>query len=289
MAEFWILLAGVLCGASCGLIGAFLILRRQAILADAISHSVLPGIALAFLIFSSRQSPVMLVGAAAFGLLTVFIVELLQRNGRLQSDAAIGVTFTALFAFGVLLISVYGRAVDLDQDCVLFGEIALVPWDRIVFGGRDIGPKAIWSLGASLIVNLVFVAAFYKELKITTFDPLLARSLGIRTRLMQYGFMACVSLTAVAAFESVGAILVVALLVVPPAAAFLLTTRLSTMLFLSAGIGAASAVGGYYSAAPFDVSIAGMMAVVAGVVFLAAALWSVWQKKNLSAVERPSL
>lgn len=285
MAEFWILLAGVICGVSCGLIGSFLILRKQAMLADAISHAVLPGIALAFLILKSRQSPAMLAGAAAFGLLTVFLVEMLQRKGRLQSDAAIGVTFTALFALGVLLISAYGRAVDLDQDCVLFGEIALVPWDRLMISGNDLGPKAVWSLGASLLFNSLFVMLFYKELKVTTFDPLLARSLGMRTTLMQYGFMACVSLTAVAAFESVGAILVVALLVVPPAAAFLLTARLPVMLALSALIGAASAVLGYYSAAPLDVSIAGMMAVMAGVVFVAAIAWNLWRKKAIGVVE----
>lgn len=280
MTEFWILLAGVLCGVSCGLIGSFLILRKQAMLADAISHAVLPGIALAFLILKSRQSPAMLAGAAVFGLLTVFLVEMLQRKGRLQSDAAIGVTFTALFALGVLLISAFGRAVDLDQDCVLFGEIALVPWDRLTIMGGDVGPKAIWSLGASLLLNVLFVTLFYKELKVTTFDPLLARSLGLRTGMMQYGFMACVSLTAVAAFESVGAILVVALLVVPPAAAFLLTTRLFTMLLLSGAIGAVSAIAGYYVAAPFDVSISGMMAVVAGLIFTAALMRNVWKRRR---------
>lgn len=280
MPEFWILCAGILCGVSCGVIGSFLILRKQSMLADAISHAVLPGIALAFLILKSRQSPAMLAGAAVFGLITVFIVEFLQRRGKLQGDAAIGVTFTALFALGVLLISAFGRAVDLDQDCVLFGEIALVPWDRMRIGDADLGPKAIWSLGGSLIVNLLFIFFFFKELKVTTFDPLLARSLGMRTNLMQYGFMACVSLTAVAAFESVGAILVVALLVVPPAAAYLLTTSLHMMLILAALIGAVSAVLGYYTAAPFDVSISGMMAVVAGIIFTGALLWQSWRKRN---------
>lgn len=283
-AAYWILLAGVLTGVSCGLIGCFLILRKQSMLADAISHAVLPGIALAFLILQSRQSPAMLAGAALFGLLTVFLVEMLQRRGRLQSDAAIGVTFTALFALGVLLISVYGRAVDLDQDCVLFGEIALVPWDKLYIGEQSFGPKAIWSLGASLVFNLLFVTLFYKELKVTTFDPLLARSLGMRTNLMQYGFMACVSLTAVAAFESVGAILVVALLVVPPATAFLLTSRLSSMLVLSCGIGALAAMFGYFGAGPLDVSISGMMAVMAGAFFTLAVIWNVWRKKKLASV-----
>lgn len=249
-------------------------------LADAISHAVLPGIALAFLIFQSRQSPVMLAGAAVLGLITVFFVELLQCNGRLQSDAAIGVTFTALFAVGVLLISAYGRSVDLDQDCVLFGEIALVPWDRMIIGGNDAGPKAVWSLGGSLVLNAVFIWLFYKELKVSTFDPLLAKSLGIRTRLMQYGFMACVSLTAVSAFESVGAILVVALLVVPPATAFLLTTRLLPMLLLSAILGASAAIAGYYSAAPIDASISGMMAVCTGLLFSAALFVHVFRRNR---------
>ncbi|MBU0508570.1 metal ABC transporter permease [bacterium] len=263
----WIVLAGVLTGVACGLVGSFLVLRRMAMLGDAISHAVLPGIAVAFLITHSRQSVTMLIGAALVGLLTVFIVDVLQRRGRLQHDASIGVTFTFLFALGVILISVFGRYVDLDQDCVLFGEIAFVPWDTWMIGGTDLGPRAVWSLGAALIVNILFILLFYKELKIISFDPVLARSLGVPVTAIHYGLMGCVALTTVAAFESVGAILVVAMLVVPAAAAYLLSEKLWRMIALSALIGGASALLGFFSAAALDVSISGMMATAAGALF----------------------
>jgi manganese/zinc/iron transport system permease protein len=265
--DFWIITTGVLTGMACGLVGSFLVLRRMAMLGDAISHAVLPGIALAFLLTHSRQSMTMLIGAAAVGILTAFVVETLHKKGRQQTDASIGVTFTALFAVGVILISLFGRYVDLDQDCVLFGEIAFVPWDTWVVNGMDLGPRAVWSLGVTLLVNLLFILLFYKELKLTTFDPVLARSLGIPTTLIHYGLMGCVALSAVAAFESVGAILVVAMLVVPAAAAYLLTERLAVMLLLSAIIGGIAAIIGFYLAAPLDASIAGMMAATAGVIF----------------------
>ena len=277
--DFWIIITGTLTGMACGLVGSFLVLRRMAMLGDAISHAVLPGIALAFLLTHSRQSMIMLIGAAAVGILTAFVVEMLHKKGRQQTDASIGVTFTALFAVGVILISLFGRYVDLDQDCVLFGEIAFVPWDTWIMNGIDLGPRAVWSLGVTLLVNLLFILLFYKELKLTTFDPVLARSMGIPTNLIHYGLMGCVALSAVAAFESVGAILVVAMLVVPAAAAYLMTERLAVMLWLSAIIGGVSAIVGFYVAAPLDASIAGMMAAIAGIVFALAFAYRVLRQR----------
>ena len=277
--DFWIIITGMLTGMACGLVGSFLVLRRMAMLGDAISHAVLPGIALAFLLTHSRQSMIMLIGAAAVGILTAFVVEMLHKKGRQQTDASIGVTFTALFAVGVILISLFGRYVDLDQDCVLFGEIAFVPWDTWIMNGIDLGPRAVWSLGVTLLVNLLFILLFYKELKLTTFDPVLARSMGIPTNLIHYGLMGCVALSAVAAFESVGAILVVAMLVVPAAAAYLMTERLAVMLWLSAIIGGVSAIVGFYVAAPLDASIAGMMAAIAGIVFALAFAYRVLRQR----------
>lgn len=278
--DFWIILTGMLTGVACGLVGGFLVLRRMAMLGDAISHAVLPGIALAFLLTHSRQSLIMLAGAAVVGIITALVVEVLHKQGRQQTDASIGVTFTALFAVGVILISLFGRYVDLDQDCVLFGEIAFVPWDTWFIAGINMGPRAVWSLGAAVIVDLLFILFFYKELKLTTFDPVLARSMGIPTNVIHYGLMACVALTAVAAFESVGAILVVAMLVVPAAAAYLMTERLAVMIALSALIGAVSAVIGFYTAAGIDVSISGMMATVAGATFAATFLWQVLARRR---------
>jgi manganese/zinc/iron transport system permease protein len=247
----------------------------MAMLGDAISHAVLPGIAIAFLFSGSRAPLPMLVGAGALGVLTTFVIETLHRRGKLQQDASIGVTFTWLFALGVILISLYAGQVDLDQECVLYGEIAYVPLDTWVTGsGIPLGPRAIWTLGILFILNFLFVSLGYKELKITAFDPALATSLGISATLWHYLLMGMVSMTTVGAFESVGAILVVAMLIAPPATAYLLTDRLNRMLIYAVAIGATSAAGGYLLATWLDGSIAGAMAVVAGFQFLLAFLFA---------------
>ncbi len=266
--DLWIILTAVLTSAACALAGSLLVLRKQAMLGDAISHAVLPGIAIAFLVTQSRQSVPMLIGAGLIGLLTVVMIEWLRERHYVRSDAAIGVVFTGLFAIGVILISLFGRSVDLDQDCVLFGEIAFIPFDRwITATGFDLGPKAIWSSAGALILNLLYISLFWKELKLTSFDPLLANSLGIKTRRISYGLIGCVSFTAVAAFESVGAILVVAMLVVPAATAYLLSVRLHQMLMGAIICGTVASVTGFYAAAAVDASIAAMIAVVAGLIF----------------------
>lgn len=265
-----ILVVGSLVAASCALVGSFLVLRKLALLGDAISHAVLPGIAIAFFLTGERAPLPMVLGAGALGVLTVFLVELFHRSRRLKEDASIGVVFPALFSIGVILISRYATQVDLDLDCVLYGEIAYTPWDVLFWGPRSFGPKALWVTGGVLVLNALFVGIFYKELKISTFDPELAASLGFSPTLLHYGLMSAVSVTVVGSFESVGAILVVAMLVVPPATAFLLTDRLSRMLFLAVVFGVTSAVAGYWLARWWDCSIAGAMATVAGGLFLLA-------------------
>jgi manganese/zinc/iron transport system permease protein len=265
-----VLVIGAVVGASCATIGSFLVLRRMALLGDAISHAVLPGIALAFLFTGDRSALPMVLGAGALGVVTVLLVELLNRSRRLKEDASIGVVFPALFSIGVLIISRYASSVHLDLDCVLYGEIAYAPWDLIYWGSASLGPKALWVNGATLAVNLLLVGLFYKELKVTTFDPELAASLGFSPTVVHYLLMSAVSMTVVGAFESVGAILVVAMLVVPPATAYLLTDRLSHMIALSIGLGVASSTLGYGLARWLDASIAGAMAAVSGAFFVAA-------------------
>jgi manganese/zinc/iron transport system permease protein len=174
----------------------------------------------------------------------------------------------------VILISASVGQIDLDADCVLYGEIAYVGWDVLVFDGMSLGPRAVWMLGASLIINVLVISLFYKQLKLCAFDPEMARSLGIRTGVYHYLLMTMTALTTVAAFESVGAILVVAMLVVPASTAFLLTQRLSSMLFLSAVVGCLSAVLGYAIALSSDTSISGAMSVAAGILFTLAFLFS---------------
>ncbi|KMJ57718.1 iron ABC transporter [Bacillus sp. LL01] len=265
--EGWIIITGSLVGITCGITGCFLILRRMAMLADAISHTVLLGIVGAYLVSNSLEGIYMFVGALIVGLLTAFFIQLLHSSG-VQSDAAIGVVFTSLFALGVILLSLYAGRIHLDVDHALMGEIAFVPWDTFVLAGMDLGPKAVWMLGTVFLINLMIIIFFYKELKICAFDPEMALAIGIPVMFMHYLLMGMLSITTVASFDSVGAILVVAMLIAPGASAYLLTDKLGVMLVLSALIGVASAVLGYYAAYLFNVSISGSMASMAGVLFV---------------------
>ncbi len=275
MDALWIILTGSLVAITCGILGCYLILRKMAMVGDAISHAVLPGIVVAFLISGSRDSIVMLTAAGLTGILTTFIIEFLNKKGKLQADAAIGVTFTMLFAIGVILISAFAGQVDLDQDCVLYGEIAYVPLDVwITGGGVNMGPRALYIIGFALLLIIVFILTGYKELYLTTFDPAYAAAVGISTALWHYLLMSMVSLATVASFELVGAILVVAFLVAPPATAYLLTDSFPRMLVITAIIGIVTAAAGYYLAVWINGSIAGAMSVVAGVFFALAFLFS---------------
>ncbi|PLR78503.1 iron ABC transporter [Bacillus sp. V3-13] len=273
MNHFWIILIGALVGGSCSILGCFLVLRKMSMIGDAISHSVLPGIVVAFLISGSRESFIMMFGAAAIGLVTVFLIQMFQNSG-VQSDASIGVVFTALFAIGVVLISLYTRQVDLDLDCVLYGEIAYAPWDTLQIGGYSVGPKAVWGIGASFLINVLVISVFYKQFKISAFDPAMAAFLGIPVIFFHYLLMGLVSISTVASFESVGAILVVGMIIVPAATAYLLTDRLSMMIVISIVISIVSSILGYYFAFLLDASIGGTMVSVAGVLFLIALFFS---------------
>lgn len=268
MEAFWIILTGSLIAVSCALLGSYLILRKMAMVGDAISHAVLPGIVVAYLLSGSRETLPMLFGAAALGVLTTILIELFYKKARLQIDASIGITFTWLFAIGIILISLFAGQVDLDQDCVLYGEIAYVPLDLwITDSGLNMGPRTVWICGTLLLIILALLVKGYKGLYITTFNEEFAKALGIGVAFWHYSLMGAVSLTTVISFESVGAILVVAFLIVPPATAYLLTNQLKTMLLLSSIFGIISAIGGYYLAVLINGSIAGAMASVAGFFF----------------------
>ncbi len=255
--------------AACSLVGAFLVLRKTALLSDAISHAILPGIVLAFFWTENLHSPLLLLAAAGTGVLTVAIIEALGRTRLVKQDAAIALVFPALFSIGVVMISRYASGVHLDTDAVLLGAPELSWITRFEVGGVSLGPQALWLMGAVLLACVAFVALFYKELKISTFDPGLAAALGLAPAAVHYALMSLVSVVAVGAFDVVGSILVVALMIAPPAAAWLLTDRLPVLLGLSVALGVASAISGYWLARVLDVSIAGSMAVMAGVLFAA--------------------
>jgi len=266
----WIVVTGILCAISSALLGNFLVLRKMSMLGDAISHAVLPGLAAAFFITQTRDSWYMFLGAVLVGILTALFTEWIQTAGQVDEGASMGVVFTTLFALGLVMIVQAADQVDLDANCVLYGAIELTPLDRYPFGSWEI-PKAVVVLGIVTLINTIFVVCFYKELKLSSFDPALANTIGFNARLLHYMLMVLVAVTAVASFESVGNILVVAMFVVPPAAAFLLTDRLWRMILLSLVLATVSAVLGHLSAISVptwfgfrSVSTAGMIAASAG-------------------------
>lgn len=269
---------------ACALPGTFLVLRRMALMSDVISHAILPGIVLAFFVTQSLSSPFLIVAAAATGVVTVALVELLNKTQLLKEDAAMGLVFPLLFSIGVILIARFASDVHLDTDAVLLGELAFAPFDRLSWRGTDLGPRALWVMGSILVLNILFLLLFYKELKLATFDAALAAALGFAPGVLHYALMGLVSVTAVGAFDAVGSILVVALMIAPPAAAYLLTDRLSRMLAWSAGFGIACALLGYALARWLDASIAGAMATAAGLLFLAT--WTLAPDRGLIAQAR---
>jgi manganese/zinc/iron transport system permease protein len=272
--ELEIVLIGVVTAVAAALPGTYLVLRRTALVSDAISHAILPGIVVAFFFTHDLNSPVLLVAAAATGVLAVVLIEALIRSRLVPEDASIGLVFPALFSIGVILISRYAGGVHLDTDSVLLGELAFAPFDRLLLGGIDLGPRALWTMGAILILNLVVIGLAWKELKLATVDAGLATLLGFSPALIHYSLMTLVSITAVGAFDAVGSILVVALMIAPPATAYLLVDRFAPMLWLGAVVAAVSAVLGYGVAFLLDVSIAGSMAGACGLLFAFAFLFA---------------
>ena len=277
-------LIAIVTAVACALPGVFLVLRRMTLMSDAISHAILPGIVLAFFLTESLSSPLLILAAAGTGVLTVLFVELLQRTKLVKEDAAIGLTFPALFSIGVILISRFAENVHLDTDAVLLGELAIAPLNRLEVFGYNLGPLSLYVMGAILVLNLAFILLFYKELKLVTFDVSLAAALGFAPTLIHYGLMTLVSITTVGAFDAVGSILVVALIAGPPATAYLMTDKFSRMLILSAIIGSMNAVTGYWIAFLFDVSIAGSIATMTLLIFVSVFL--VVPNRGLIAIAR---
>ncbi len=286
--DTWIVITGVLICLACALPGAFLMLNRQSMLGDGISHAVLPGLAIAFLLTNSREILPMVIGAVIAGALTAVLAQAVQRFGQVESGAALGVVFCGLFAVGLILIRVASDRVDLDADCVLYGSIETA----VVDVGRM--PRVALISGGLLLVNALLTALFYKELRLAAFDPALATTLGFNADAIRLGLTLVASVTTVLAFESVGSILVIAMLVVPAATASLLTRNLRWLLALALVFAAASAVLGHIGAITLPgmvgvflgqpdlgaTSSAAMMAVAAGVFFLLAAVFSAWRQSG---------
>ena len=279
--DIWILAIASLVAISCSMVGVFLVLRRMALLGDAISHSVLLGIVLAYLITDSRSIVAMLIGATLIGLVTAWLSDLLQKLGKLQTDASIGIIFTWFFAMGVILITLYAGQVDIDQECVLYGEIAFAPFDTIVFGNEDIGPRAFWMILGIFLLNIAIIVLAFNRFKLVSFHPALAISLGISVTFWHYLLMTMVSLTTVASFDAVGAILVVALLIIPASTAYLLANSLKSMLIIAAIYAELSVLIGYGLAVVLNSNIAASIGVTAGILLMITVMVLQIKKKRL--------
>ncbi|WP_299105064.1 metal ABC transporter permease [uncultured Tenacibaculum sp.] len=267
-AQIEIQLIASLVAIACAIPGTFLVLRKMALISDAISHSILPGLVIGFFITHDLNSPLLIVMGALSGILTVVLVEYIQKTRLVKEDTAIGLVFPALFSIGVILIAKNANDVHLDVDAVLLGELAFAPFDRFMINGIDLGPKSLWVIGTILLIILLLLVAFFKELKVSTFDAGLATALGFSPAVIHYGLMGVASITTVGAFDAVGAILVVALMIAPAATAYLLTNDLKKMLTLSVVFGVFSAIAGYWLAHFLDASISGSMTTMLGLVFL---------------------
>jgi len=263
----------VLVAAACALPGVFLVLRRVALMSDAISHTVLLGIVVGFILLRDVDNPLLIVFAAGAGVLTVSLSELLLKTRRVREDASIGLVFPALFSIAVIIITQNFGSIHLDVDAVLLGELAFAPFNRMEILSASV-PRGIVVMGVILLLNIVLLGLFYKELKLATFDAGMAAALGFSPAMIHYGLMTSVSVTAVGAFDHVGSILVIALMIAPPAAAYLLTDKLSRMLLYSVIIAASSAIAGYWAARALNVNISGAMATITGVCFVVSLLFA---------------
>lgn len=279
---------GVLAAIACALPGNFLLLRRQALIGDAISHVALPGIVVAFLITGTIAAWPMMLGAAGAAIVAVGLIEAIKRLGRVEPGAAMGVVFTTLFAAGVLLLEQSDTsAVHIDVQHALYGNLESLIWFDAEGWGSLADPAALAGLppqlprlAVVLIAIVGFMAAFWKELAISTFDPGFAQTIGIRTGAVGFALVVAAAVAAVAAFDAVGSIIVIAMFVCPPATARLMTDRLGLQIAWSTLFATGSAVLGYVFAgygpgwfgSPHAVSAAGMIATVAGLQLAVACL-----------------
>ena len=252
---------------ACAVLGVFLVLRRLSMVSDAISHSVLLGIVIGYFVTKDIGSVLLIIGASLFGVLTTVCIELLIKSKRVTEDASVGIIFPLFFSIAVILITRYARNVHLDTEVVLIGEIILAPLHRINFLGLSL-PKALIQMSFVLLINIVFIAVFFRKLKISSFDPVYAGVAGIAGAGLYYVFMALVSFTAVSAFESVGAILTISFFISPAASAYLISKDLKITILLAAVYALVNSCIGYFLAVKFNVSMSGMCALVSGLTFM---------------------
>lgn len=271
-ANVWLVITAAFTAIACGLPGAFLVLRRMSLTGDAISHSVLPGIVIGFLVSDSLDSPWIIVGAAISGWLTVMAIGWFHRKAGVREDAATGVVFTAMFSIGVILLRQYAGKVDLDPDCVLFGNL-----ETAIHGtATRIGPLEIPNItlttGVVAAASILFVSAIYHRLLATSFDPVLAKLTGQKPDAAQSLLLAATAAVVVAAFQTVGAVMSVALLVLPAATALLLVKRLPSVLIGVSLHAILAAVGGIYLASWANFNLGASVILAGAIGFVGSAI-----------------
>ena len=264
----WTYIIAVLTAIACSLAGVLLVVKREALVSEGLSHAVLPGIVLAFLIFRDRSSPLLILAAGLSGLLMVWLVQWIAKTGRVKQDAALGIVFSGMFSVGILASSLNLKNVHFHAHCVIDGNLAFAALEDCNWFGVYLGPRAFVSMLLCVVGLTGFIALFFKELKLMAFDETASRLFGFRPRLLHMVWLAIVSIVAVAAFEIAGTILVVALMIAPAAAANLLSQRLGKMFFLSAILGTISAIAGVALSQQLNISPAGPIASIVGFVFL---------------------
>ncbi len=290
------ILIGVLVAVACALPGNFLLLRRQALIGDAISHVVLPGIVVAFLVTGLIATGPMLLGAAAAAVIAVIAIEAVRRLGRIEAGAAMGVIFTAMFAGGVLLLEQSDTSsVHLDVEHALYGNLESLIWLDATGWASLLDPAALAGLpvelprmALALVVIALFLWLFWRPLALSTFDEGFARGLGIRTAPLGLALVIMSAIAAVAAFDAVGSIIVIAMFICPPAAARMMTNRLGHQVAWSVVFAALAAVLGYVLAgygplwigADASVSAAGMIATLSGIILGVSAMAGPYRTRN---------
>jgi ABC-type Mn2+/Zn2+ transport system permease subunit len=249
------LFTSVVVGIICGVIGSFIILRGMSLMGDAISHAVLPGVALSYAFGFN-----FFIGAVATGVLTAIGIGFVSQNSRIKNDTAIGILFTSAFALGIIMITMLKSSTDLYH--ILFGNVLAVR------------PTDMWVTVGIGVVVVVTVYAFYKELLLTSFDPTIAAAYGLKNNLIHYLLMTLLTMVTVASLQTVGIVLVVAMLITPAATAYLLTDRLWVMIYLAAGFGMVSSIIGLYFSFTYNLASGATIVMVATALFGLAFLFS---------------
>lgn len=267
--EFWVVITAVLVGLNASTVGSFLVLQRNAMLADAMSHAVLLGLVLAVLFVGSREPTFLFVGATAVSLLTAYLALAVQRRGLIREDAGIGISFTSLFALGVFLAAIFSREVDIDPDCILYGEIIFIPFDRVEWLGVELGPRAFWSLLLTFVVSLMVILFCYRQLKLTCFDPLFSQSIGVSVEWWKFVLLLLTAVVVVVSFRAVGAILILGLIVLPANTALQLSRTLPGTIFWSWAFALIAVALGYLGAGLADASVSASIVLASALVFAA--------------------